>query len=188
LVVAVLAFIALAFVLAQVTTALTHLFASRHRQEPLALRDAINRVASHSTDHLSWAVIGAPTALALGHGERRGLIEPAASSHLGLSWRAAIWMTVPVMALEGTGPTASLRRAQELVRGSAAEVVRARATIVVAWLAAAAPTALAMWVAHGDLPTLAWAAVGTWLALASGVVLALSAGARVELYQRITTS
>jgi Family of unknown function (DUF6159) len=118
---------------------------------------------------LGWAFVGALVSLAFSLMRRAGLIGAVLAGLAGTAWSLVTFLAVPVVAFEGLGPIATLKRSAELFRQRWGEQITGNIGIGLVFFLLSLP-ALVLVVVGIVLVVVGEAGLLGWLVLLAGVL------------------
>ncbi len=86
------------------------------RGEPTSMRHGVSVASSKLGAIAGWALVNATVSLVLRALEQRGELATIAAMLIGGAWSVLTLLVLPVVALEGIGPFAAVKRSSELFR------------------------------------------------------------------------
>jgi hypothetical protein len=152
------------------------------------VRTAVSDAGKQFPAIAAWAILQTTVSLVLqAIEERAGFIGAIVASIFGMAWRVVTFLAIPVVAIEGRGPFASLKRAGTLLRDTWGENVAGQFGFGVLGLLAAAPGVLLLVLAaaSGTWPVAVTLGVvgGLWVLAASVVLSAMTGIYKTALYR-----
>lgn len=145
------------------------------------VRDGMRVAGSRAGAIAGWAVVSAVVGLILAAIQSIRGVGPIISSLLGTAWSLVTFLAVPVIALEGTGPIATLKRSGSIFRERWGSQVTGNIAIGgIVFLLGILPAILliaggaALWAAGSDPEIVAELAFGAALVVAGVVMLLVS--------------
>ncbi|MEI8001653.1 MAG: DUF6159 family protein [Actinomycetes bacterium] len=135
-----------------------------------------------------WGILQGTVSVVLSSVEDRGIVGGIVAGLVGTAWKLATFLAAPVIALEGTGPIASLKRSGSLVRATWGENLFAQAGFGLFGLVASLP-GIALIVIGATSGIWPLAVVGlVWILVVSVVVSAMTGILKTALYRYATGS
>lgn len=105
------------FVITFFNTALVACASNRFQGKDSSLRAGLGVAVSRLPQILQWALLSATVGMVLrAVAERAGLLGSIVIRLVGMGWAIATYFAVPVLALEGLGPFAAVKRSVEILR------------------------------------------------------------------------
>lgn len=146
---------------------------------------ALGAAGAHLPSVIGWGLLQGIVSAILSALEDRGILGDIVAAIAGTAWRIATFLALPVIAVEGTGPIASVKRSGSLLKSTWGENVFGQAGFGLLGLVASLP-GIAL-IVLGVAVVWPFAVVGVlWLVVVSVVVSAMTGIYKTALYRYAT--